>query len=545
MKERSKTEIRSSRRTPVASDYLTRSKTSRGNMSLSVNPAEKIIKKKKVTTKSKSQQRSLVDKALKEGCLQKRDTASSSSLRIVVDEQPSSTNKQDEAVNLPLTADTVFQIHTDAYTFLESVYPDLAESQILFNSAAKQARGPYSLRLGYLIAHMEGDIRLPPAFVDPKHHAVIYSRLRINSVDRERPVFIIDRSIKGTWVNGTKLPKDVELELNQGDEISFRQENGDKEIKFIVHLPTLRKRVLHRLEDRFTMSKFIESGSFGQVSRARCNLTQRLIALKRFYSSKPNFQKYLKQEINTYTSLQDHPCIIRLEDVVEYNKEFFLAMELGEDGDLFQYVSDLKSSLAEDEIKIIFDQIFHAVDSLHEQGVAHRDLKLENILVMSKKTLQVKLADFGLAKFELDSGFSTMCGTRSYVAPEIYHEPRVYDKSVDIWSLGIMLYCTVARKFPFDNLTQEIIWCLEKTPYNLFQDRCFKHISEECIDLMVRLLTPKRENRPTIKDVLRHPWLENIETQRTALKGLQRCPDLVEYIRKKNTAGMLSPSLTP
>lgn len=51
-------------------------------------------------------------------------------------------------------------------------------------------------------------------------------------------------SIKGTWVNGTKLPKDVELELNQGDEISFRQENGDKEIKFIVHLPTLRKRVL-------------------------------------------------------------------------------------------------------------------------------------------------------------------------------------------------------------------------------------------------------------------------------------------------------------
>lgn len=62
----------------------------------------------------------------------------------------------------------------------------------------------------------------------------------------------------------------------------------------------------HRLEDRFTMSKFIESGSFGQVSRARCNLTQRLIALKRFYSSKPNFQKYLKQEINTYTSLQDH-----------------------------------------------------------------------------------------------------------------------------------------------------------------------------------------------------------------------------------------------
>lgn len=159
MKERSKTEIRSSRSTAVASDYLTRSKTSRGNMSLSVNPAEKIIKKKKVTTKSKSQQRSLVDKALKEGCLQKRDTASSSSLRIVVDEQPSSTNKQDEAVNLPLTVDTVFQIHTDAYTFLESVYPDLAESQILFNSAAKQARGPYSLRLGYLIAHMEGDIR--------------------------------------------------------------------------------------------------------------------------------------------------------------------------------------------------------------------------------------------------------------------------------------------------------------------------------------------------------------------------------------------------
>lgn len=54
------------------------------------------------------------------------------------------------------------------------------------------------------------------------------------------------------------------------------------------------------------------------------------------------------------------------------------------------------------------------MQSLHEQGVAHRDLKLENILVMSKKTLQVKLADFGLAKFELDSGFSTMCGTRSY-----------------------------------------------------------------------------------------------------------------------------------
>lgn len=90
----------------------------------------------------------------------------------------------------------------------------------------------------------------------------------------------------------------------------------------------------------------------------------------------------------------------------------------------------------------------------HNNDIAHRDLKPENILLVGDTLDQVKVADFGLAKIIGDDSFTnTLCGTPAYVAPEVYvHDAqREYNKAVDIWSLGVILYVCLCGYPPFSD----------------------------------------------------------------------------------------------
>jgi serine/threonine protein kinase len=106
-----------------------------------------------------------------------------------------------------------------------------------------------------------------------------------------------------------------------------------------------------------------------------------------------------------------------------------------------------KGSFDEDEARIIFAQILNAVQYLHTNGIVHRDLKPENILFDAKGSNKIKISDFGLAKmFSSKAAMSTLCGTPQYVAPEIVMSSqgrangKGYSKSVDMWSIGVILY---------------------------------------------------------------------------------------------------------
>lgn len=109
-------------------------------------------------------------------------------------------------------------------------------------------------------------------------------------------------------------------------------------------------------------------------------------------------------------------------------------------------------SLQESTVKFLFYQIVLAVQYLHSKEITHRDLKPQNILLSSQAPkARVKITDFGLSKLVNEDTFlRTKCGTPYYCAPEIWDEKNtVYDKKVDVWSLGVILYYMLAKELPF------------------------------------------------------------------------------------------------
>lgn len=149
----------------------------------------------------------------------------------------------------------------------------------------------------------------------------------------------------------------------------------------------------------------------------------------------------------------------------------------------------------------------------HERSIVHRDIKPENILLVDKD-LHLKLADFGLAKIIGEESFTTtLCGTPSYVAPEILESTnhRRYTRAVDIWSLGVVLYICLCGFPPFSDELYT-----PANPYTLSQQikmgrfdypsPYWDPVSDVALDLIDRMLTVNVEKRITIDECLEHPW---------------------------------------
>lgn len=141
----------------------------------------------------------------------------------------------------------------------------------------------------------------------------------------------------------------------------------------------------------------------------------------------------------------------------------YIVLEYLEGGELTDRILSIQT-LPEGIIKLLFYQIAQAVQYLHNQGITHRDLKPQNVLLVSDAAkTRVKVGDFGLSKLIVDDGslLRTVCGTPCYAAPEIWDENHtVYDKKVDVWSLGVILYYMLEQELPFKYVTNKIVFVL-------------------------------------------------------------------------------------
>jgi serine/threonine protein kinase len=195
-----------------------------------------------------------------------------------------------------------------------------------------------------------------------------------------------------------------------------------------------------------------------------------------------------------------HPFIVELFSDFQESGNRYLVMEFLPNGDPRDRLNKT-GPLAEDTVRYYFLQLVWALEYLHlEKHVAHRDLKCENILF--DKYDNLRLIDFGLSRMsEGGSDFSSVCGSPSYVAPEIIqHMP--YKLSADIWSLGIVLYAMAVGQLPFvDDQTEILLRKILEEPvtYPTF-------LSPHLIDLLKGLLCKKPEHRLTIDQIKTHPW---------------------------------------
>ncbi len=155
-----------------------------------------------------------------------------------------------------------------------------------------------------------------------------------------------------------------------------------------------------------------------------------------------------RREIKIHQKL-DHPSIIKFFGWEQRDNKIFQILELAEKGNLINFIRNKKGKIIIENIRSIYRKVCEGVLYLHEHGIVHRDLKPENILL--DKDLYPKICDFGwAAEISKNECRGTFCGTYEYMAPEIF-ENEQYNGSVDIWSLGVLLYEMIHNKSPYNS----------------------------------------------------------------------------------------------
>jgi serine/threonine protein kinase len=150
--------------------------------------------------------------------------------------------------------------------------------------------------------------------------------------------------------------------------------------------------------------------------------------------------------------------------------------------------------------------VLDALNYLHSKSIIHRDLKLENLLLVNPDNdFMIKICDFGLACFSEDAD-AERCGSPGYVAPEILHK-KPYSCEVDMFSIGIVLFTLLAGEAPFNGSSVSEILVKNKNCRIEFKEKSWKNVSENAIDLVKGMTEQDPAKRISAEEALRHPWL--------------------------------------
>ncbi|KAM7318871.1 hypothetical protein ACRRTK_021984 [Alexandromys fortis] len=273
------------------------------------------------------------------------------------------------------------------------------------------------------------------------------------------------------------------------------------------------------LDKDFKILKPLGAGSFGEVKLA-CHIpTNSHVAIK-ILSKKSNALNEMNSEVQILQTLE-HSNIIHFFHVIDTQSRTYIITEYVAGKDLRKFLREVKR-LKEQEARPIFQQVVSAVYFLHQRRIAHRDIKLKNILIDGDGN--VKLCDFGLA-VQLAEGqmLNRVCGSLKYMAPEILAREPYDGLAVDMWSLGVVLYVMVTGKYPFSEVTKDGMHRLiTNTKYPIFE-----HLSIPCHIIIAQLLMVPTNRRITICQLVETPWLGPKE-KHTAPTTKEILPKLVE-----------------
>eukprot|EP01048_Picozoa_sp_COSAG05_P017111 COSAG05_NODE_2290_length_3269_cov_2.473186_2_plen_443_part_00 len=271
--------------------------------------------------------------------------------------------------------------------------------------------------------------------------------------------------------------------------------------------------------NRYHLIHGIGRGKFGKVYEARDLHSSEPVAVKVIVRIDLNGTQQMKAEREwRVASKLTHPNIIQLRDVQVSEAHVFLVMEMASGNELFDRVSS-SGGLGEDAARRYFQQVLSGIAYCHQHGVYHRDLKLENLLMASQDSDQVKIMDFGLSKDSTMSHPKTYCGTISYMAPEVtdlQDGKAVYDGAkADIWSLGVILFVTVCCAYPFGHDGRpDMGGESAHVVYARIRQRKFKEPGEleRCSgslrDLISGMLTVEVSARLSLAEIVAHPWMQ-------------------------------------
>ena len=284
--------------------------------------------------------------------------------------------------------------------------------------------------------------------------------------------------------------------------------------------------------DKYIRGKKLGSGTFGVVYEAKNILFNNIVAMKIIKKNEYMNNQLIINEIDILKKLS-HPNIVRIYEFYESNNNFYLINEYCDGGELFNYINN--SKLNEQQLSILFYQVFSGLCYLHENNILHRDMKPENILIskIEKDLLSdeeyfwIQIIDFGTAKiFENDKKEKSIVGSAYYIAPEVLDKD--YNEKCDTWSVGVILYMFLTGRAPFDGKNkEEIINSIRIKNLDLKNEKLLQR-SPEVIDLVSNLLDKNIDKRLSAKEALNHIWFRRFNGRK--LFGNFKEEDIQPYI---------------
>ena len=276
-----------------------------------------------------------------------------------------------------------------------------------------------------------------------------------------------------------------------------------------IYISDIEKEVpYYDLDSHYKYINNIAKGSFGTVIHVLDTNTEEELAIKIINKSGSNsnsIQK-MKKEITILKQLK-HENIVQFYGYEETNSKLYIMMEYLKYGTLSEYMKKNKGKISEENASIIIQKLLNATDYLHNKQICHRDIKPENIMFSEENNLNsIKLIDFGLSAQNLYNPLiDGYCGTFIYMSPEQI-EKKFYSQTVDIWSIGIILYMLLNNnKHPFYIRGDDRKLYSEKIKKGILSYN--NNLSFMAKNLINKLLEPNPSWRYTSDKALRHPWI--------------------------------------
>lgn len=267
------------------------------------------------------------------------------------------------------------------------------------------------------------------------------------------------------------------------------------------------------------------NGAFSTVYRGKDMATGKLVAIKVIDKTSCDYSSF-KNEFLIQREFES-PYIIDLYSYFEDDDNFYMVMEYANAGALFDIIN--QTTYSENDAATIIQQVLIGLKVLHDNKIIHGDLKPENILLSiddETDEYTAKISDFGLASIFTGEKKDLFQGTMTFEAPEII-ERKPYDPSIDMWSLGVIIYILLSGDYPFESEDEhQLMKKIGSGDYD-FSSYKWDDISDEGKDFISQLLQVNPKNRITIENALKHPWV-------TGNAPKIELPDLRTHLKKFN-----------
>ena len=262
---------------------------------------------------------------------------------------------------------------------------------------------------------------------------------------------------------------------------------------------------------KYEIGELLGKGAYAEVKLVTNKFTKEKFAMKIYDKSKINSnskKRCVYKEIEILKKL-NHKNIAKLYEVIKTDKQILLVQELIEGISLRDYYNkEIRNQKGisihkENVFKNIFKQIFDAMNYLHKKNIAHRDIKLENILM--KKNYEIKIIDFGFSMYNPENKLqSFFCGTPNYMPPEIAEKKPYIGQYADLWSLGVLVFKFYCADFPFKGKNEKELYVgIKSGKFNMAS-----YTPEYIQKIICGLLVLDPYKRMSCQNVLNSDWLK-------------------------------------